>query len=62
MHIGLHCIDVFGLRECIFQCFTEALYERKQNVASGTEFAKLQSQVEQWESIAKESQGKATCI
>ena len=50
---------VYDLRECLFQWFTEALYEKEQCiVAYGAEFAKLQAQVEQWEVTAKESQGK----
>ena len=53
------CMLVHNLRECIFLCFTEALYEKKQSiVAYDPEVAKLQAQVEQWESTAKGSQGK----
>ena len=50
---------VYDLRECIFLCHTEALYEKKQSVmAYDLEVAKLQTQVEQWEPAAKGSQGK----
>ena len=55
----LHCMLVYDLRECIFLCFAEALYEKKQRtMAYGPEVAKLQAQVEQWEAAAKGSQGK----
>ena len=47
------------LRECAFQWFTEALFEKKQSImVYDVEFAKLQAQVEQWEVAAKGSQGK----
>ena len=50
---------VYDLRECVFQWFTGALYEKEQSiVAYDAEFAKLQAQVEQWEAAAKGSQGK----
>ena len=44
----MHCRhDYVSLRQCIFQCFTEALYEKKQSIMTyNTEFAKLQAQVE----------------
>ena len=50
---------VYDLREYVFQWLTEALYEKKQSiVAYDAQFAKLQAQVEQWQSAAKGSQGK----
>ena len=59
MHVCLHCMLAYDLRECIFQWCTEALYEKTQAiVAYDAEFAKLQAQVELWESVAKGSQGK----
>ena len=50
---------VYDLRECLFQWFTKALYEKEQRVmAYDADFAKLQAQVEEWEATAKESQDK----
>ena len=49
----------YDLKECIFLCFTESLYEKKQStMAYGPEVVKLQAQVKQWEAAVKESQGK----
>ena len=54
-----HCMPMSGMRECASQWFTEVLYEKKQSILTyDAEFAKLQAQVEQMESAAKESQGK----
>ena len=59
MHACLHCMPVNDLRECVFQWFTGALYEKEQSiVAYDAEFSKLRAQLEEWKSIAKGSQGK----
>ena len=51
---------VYGLRKCTFQCFTEALYEKKQSsMAYDAELVKLHAQEKRWESVAEGSLGKA---
>ena len=51
---------VYDLRRYIFQCFAEALYEKKQSIMTyDSKFAELQVQVENLESASAE---KDTCI
>ena len=59
MHVCLNFMLVQDQKECIFQWFTEALYEKKQTIVPyDAQFANLHAQVEQWEAAAKKSQGK----
>ena len=50
---------VYDMRDCIFQCSAEALYEKKQSmVTSDADFASLQTQVEKLDSAFKGSEGE----